>query len=183
MATTYYTATTLDGFLADERDSLSWLLTQDIDPGGANAYDPFIARVGSLVMGASTYEWLRAHLAATGEAWSYPQPTWVLTHRELPRIPDADVTFVAVDGAEEVRRLHADLVTAAGGGDVWVVGGGGVAAALAAEGLLDDLVVSIAPVTLGAGKPLLPGAFDLRLTAVERNRSFVCARYEVVGPR
>nr|WP_246284481.1 dihydrofolate reductase family protein [Nocardioides perillae] len=134
-------------------------------------------------MGASTYEWVRHHLAESGEGWPYPQPTWVLTHRDLPRVPGADLTFATADTAAEVRRLHATLVDAADGRDVWVVGGGGVAAALAAEGLLDALVVAIAPVTLGAGMPLLPGAFDLRLESVERNRAFVAARYAVVGPR
>lgn len=183
MATTYFTATTLDGFLADEHHSLDWLLSQDVDQEGAGGYEPFIAGVGSIVMGASTYEWVRHHLEQTGEPWSYAQPCVVLTHRDLPRVPGADLTFTAADTPEEVRRLHATLVEAAEGRDVWVVGGGGVAAALAAEGLLDDLVVAIAPVTLGAGMPLLPGAFDLRLTSVERNRAFVAARYEVVGPR
>lgn len=181
--TTYFTATTLDGFLADEHHSLDWLLSQDVDPDGPGGHEPFMAGVGSIVMGASTYEWVRSHLERTGEAWSYAQPTWVLTHRDLPRVEGADLRFVAADSPQDVRRLHADLVAAAGAGDVWVVGGGGVAAALAQEGLLDDLVVAIAPVTLGAGKPLLPGAFDLRLASVDRNRAFVAARYEVVGPR
>lgn len=183
MATTYFTATTLDGFLADEHHSLDWLLSQDLDPAGPGAPDPFVAGVGSLVMGASTYEWVRAHLERTGEAWPYAQPTWVLTHRDLPRVEGADLRLTAADSPADVRRVHADLVAAAGGRDVWVVGGGGVAAALAREGLLDDLVVAVAPVTLGAGKPLLPGALDLRLTSVDRNRAFVVARYEVVGPR
>jgi hypothetical protein len=43
------------------------------------------------------------------------------------------------------------------------------------------VVVSIAPVTLGGGAPLLPRPLDLRLEEVARNRAFVCARYSVVG--
>ena len=42
--TTYYTATTLDGFLADEHDSLDWLFVQDQDEKGPLNYDEFIAR-------------------------------------------------------------------------------------------------------------------------------------------
>ena len=49
-------------------------------------------------------------------------------------------------------------------------------------GLLDQLMVSIAPVTLGAGRPLFPRRFDLELTDVARNRAFVCATYRVLGP-
>lgn len=181
--TTFYTATTLDGFLADEHDSLDWLLSQEVDEDGPHAYAPFIAGIGSLVMGATTYQWVLDHLGRTGEAWSYEQPTWVLTHRDLPTPPGADVRFDAADTPADLRRVHADLVAAAGGRGVWVVGGGGLAADLAAEGLLDDLVVSIAPVTLGAGRPLFPRPFDLRLTDVARNGAFACATYDVVGPR
>ena len=82
----------------------------------------------------------------------------------------------------EVAPIHAALVDAAGGKDVWVVGGGGLAAQFAGAGLLDRLMVSIAPVTLGAGRPLFPGRFDLELEDVARNRAFVCATYRVVGP-
>jgi dihydrofolate reductase len=64
-----------------------------------------------------------------------------------------------------------------------MVGGGGLAADFATEGLLDEVVVSIAPVTLGAGRPLFPRPFDLKLVDFARNGAFLCARYEVVGPR
>lgn len=177
--TTYYTAMTLDGFLADEHDSLDWLFTQDQDEKGPLNYDDFIARIGAIVMGATTYEWILGHHLAKGEAWPYDMPAWVVTHRDLPGIEGADVRFARGD----VRPLHAELVEAAGGKDVWVVGGGDLAGQFADAGLLDDLICYIAPVTLGAGKPLLPRRFDLALAEVHRNRDFVCARYDVVGPR
>jgi dihydrofolate reductase len=180
--TVYYTATTLDGFLADEHDSLEWLLSQDIDHEGPMGYGPFIEGVGALLMGATTYSWVLSHLQQTGESWSYAQPCWVLTHRDLPRAAD-NVRLVAADSPEELRRVHADASAAAGDSDVWLVGGGGIAATLADAGLLDALMVSIAPVTLGAGKRLLEGRTDLRLTRVERNRAFACLWYDVVGAR
>jgi dihydrofolate reductase len=52
----YYTATTLDGFIAGEDDSLDWLFSLgDIN---ATSYPEFIAQVGALAMGSSTYEWM-----------------------------------------------------------------------------------------------------------------------------
>ena len=63
------------------------------------------------------------------------------------------------------------------------IGGGDLAAQFAEAGLLDEVVVSIAPVTVGSGKPLFPRRFDLELLEVDRNKAFVCARYRVVGPR
>ena len=177
--TTFYTAMTLDGFLADEHDSLDWLFVQDQDQQGPLNYQQFIDDVGAIVMGATTYEWVRAHLAETGESWPYAMPAWVLTHRDLPPIEGADVRFAQGD----VSPLHAELVAAAAGKDVWVVGGGDLAAQFAEAGKLDQLICYIAPVTLGAGRPLFPRRFDLRLVEVHQNKAFIAARYDVVGPR
>ena len=177
--TVYYTATTLDGFLADEHDSLDWLFVQDHDDEGPMGYRDFIARVGAILMGRTTYEWIVAHLASSGERWAYEQPCWVMTHADLAAPEGADVRFAQGD----VRPVHAAMVEAAAGKDVWVVGGGDLAAQVAEAGLLDEVAVSIAPVTLGAGRPLFPRRFDLRLVELDRNRAFACARYAVVGPR
>ena len=172
--TVYYTATTLDVFLADEHDSLDWLFVQDIDQDGPHGYEPFRATLGAGCMGATTYEWILDHEKGT---WPYTLPMWVFTHRDLP--PNEGVTLVQGD----VRPVHEAMVAAADGKDIWVVGGGELAAEFAGQGLLDQVMVSIAPVTLGKGRPLFPRPFDLRLTEVAQNRAFVCATYDVVGPR
>lgn len=176
--TVFYAATTLDGFLADKHDSLDWLFTQDQDQAGPLNYEEFIAGVGAIVMGRTTYEWVRDRISAGQESWPYPQPSWVLTHADLPRIEGADIRFASGD----VAGVHAELVAAAGDLDVWVVGGGDLAGQFAEAGLLDELILYIAPVTLGAGRPLFPRRWDLRLVELAQNRAFVCARYEVVGP-
>ena len=62
----YYTATTLDGYIADEHDSLDWLFEQKTDQGGPAGYNAFIAGIGAMVMGSTTYLWLRDHLAQHG---------------------------------------------------------------------------------------------------------------------
>lgn len=129
-------------------------------------------------MGATTYTWVLDHLRTSGEGWPYQQPSWVLTHRELEVPEGAAVRFASGD----VRPVHAELVAVAAGADVWVVGGGDLAGQLADAGLLDEVVVSIAPVTLGSGQPLFPRRFELRLVELARNRAFACARYEMVGP-
>ena len=176
--TVYYTATTLDGFLADEHDSLDWLLSQPIDEDGPFNYTEFIGGVGALAMGATTYEWVLEHSVDRGEAWGYEQPTWVFTHRDLRVVADS-VTLTS----EPVAEVHAAMRAAAGDRDLWVVGGGDLAGQFADAGLLDEVVVSIAPVVLGAGRPLLPRRYDLELLELDRNRAFACARYRVVGPR
>ncbi len=174
----YVTATTLDGFIATEDDSLDWLFEQEHDPDGAGGVDSITQGVGALVMGATTYAWVVDHLAAAGEPWPYEVPTFVFSHRDLAPVVDS-VRVVSGD-PEELWPL---IAQAAGDGTVWLVGGGRLAADFAAAGLLDEVEVSVAPVTLGAGRPLLDGAFDLTLRDLDRNGAFVVARYDVVGAR
>jgi dihydrofolate reductase len=175
--TTFYTATTLDGFLADEKDSLDWLFVQESDEDGPMGYAEFIKNIGAIAMGATTYTWVLDHNQRTGEEWAYDVPCWVFTHRDLPETKGVTLTQAPVE------QVHAEMVEAAGGKDVWMVGGGDLACQFAEKGLLDELVLSIAPVTLGAGRPLFPRPFDLRLVEHARNGAFLCARYEVVGRR
>ncbi|MCB0976164.1 MAG: dihydrofolate reductase family protein [Acidimicrobiales bacterium] len=174
----YYTASTLDGFIADPHDSLDWLFEQKHDADGPLNYDDFAAEIGALAMGATTYGWIVDHMAETGEAWSYDQPTFVFTHRRPEPIVDT-VTFVSGDPGEHRETL----LNAAGHRDVWVVGGGGLAGQFAAASMLDEMIVSYAPVTLGAGRPLFGLACDFELVEHGRNGAFLVSRHRVVGPR
>ncbi|MER2598238.1 MAG: dihydrofolate reductase family protein [Caldilineales bacterium] len=181
MKTQYYTAATLDGFIATEDDSLDWLFT--LDTGGATSYPAFIAEVGALVMGAATYEWLLRHpdavTAETGSAWPYHQPTWVFTHRPLGRPAGADVRFASGD----VRHVHAAMRAAASAQNIWIVGGGDLAGQFYDAGLLDEIIVQVAAVTLGRGKPLLPRRIitpPLQLLSIQQfGTGFAELRYRV----
>jgi dihydrofolate reductase len=176
--TVYYTATTLDGFIADEQDSLAWLFVQDQDEKGPLNYEDFIKDIGALVMGRTTYEWILGHNERTGDAWVYDLPAWVMTHQDLPGVEGADVRFAQGD----VSSVHAEMVAAAGGKDVWLVGGGDLVGQFADAGLLDEIITYVAPVTLGAGRPLLPRRLELRLEETHPNQAFITARFSVVGP-
>ncbi|GAB2647521.1 dihydrofolate reductase family protein [Gordonia jinhuaensis] len=170
MSTVYFTASSLDGFIVDDDGSLDWLLSRDIDadrpPGG---YTDFIDSVGSLAMGASTYRWLRDQ----EESWPYSLPTWILTHHpEILRAGDPVQAFSA-----DVAALHPQLVAAANGKDVWIMGGGATAAQFVDRGLVDEMVISYAPCSLGSGERVLPTRSEWELLEVDRNRDFVVARW------
>jgi dihydrofolate reductase len=179
---TYYTATTLDGFIADPDDSLAWLFVQEQDHGGLLNYDEFFAGIGALVMGSTTYEWVLANrervIEEVGSAWPYAIPAWVMTSRDLEAVPGADIRFAS----GSVTGVYDAMVGAASGKDLWLVGGGDLAGQFAEAGLLDEVITYVAPVTLGAGRPLLPRRLGLKLVETGRNGAFVCSRYEVVGP-
>jgi dihydrofolate reductase len=182
----FYTATTLDGYLATTDDSLDWLFATPGGEGGDAAFAAFLDGIGVLVQGSSTYEWVLEHedLVAHPEKWpGYygDRPTFVFTSRALPVVPGVDIRFRAGD----VRDHWAEIADAAGPRNVWVVGGGDLAGQFADAGLLAQVRVSIAPATLGAGKPLLPrvlGADRLRLVSVAQAGQFAELTYDVAGP-
>ncbi|KLL09587.1 dihydrofolate reductase family protein [Protofrankia coriariae] len=182
--TQYYTATSIDGFIADPDNSLDWLFT--VESQGDNPFAAFFADVGAFAMGATTYEWVLEHEKLLDQPRKWREqygdtPTWIFTHRDLPSIPGANITFASGD----VRPVHEAMVAAARGRNVWLVGGGELVGTFADHGLLDEIILGVAPVTLGAGAPLLPRRLlssRLTLSAVERIDQFVHLTYTVRHP-
>ncbi|WP_080804868.1 dihydrofolate reductase family protein [Halomicronema hongdechloris] len=180
MTTIYYTATSLDGFIADQDQSLDWL--SQLGEPKPNTFEAFLAGVGAIAMGATTYQWLYDHHIApkTGDSrpWPYSVPTWVFSSRRLPAITGADIRFVSGD----VQPIHKEMTIAAGDNTLWIVGGGDLASQFYDCGLLDEIVVTIAAVTLGRGAPLFPRRIQppLQLLSVQpMGDYFAELRYQV----
>jgi dihydrofolate reductase len=178
--THYYTATSIDGYIADEHHSLGWLFQFSQDPASERRYASFEAGIGAIVMGSTTYEWiLREEIRDDPSRWPYTQPTWVFSSRELPAIPGADLRFV--NGP--VGPVHAAIAAVLPEGkDLWVVGGGELVGLYLDAGLLDELHLSVAPVFLGGGARLLPRRLvtpPLVLEECSQEGPFVQLRYRV----
>ena len=179
--TQYYTATSIDGFIADQHGSLDWLFP--VESNGADQFGAFFAGVGAFAMGATSYEWMLEHEQLLDQprkwrTWYGDTPSWIFTHRELSPVPGAMMTFVSGD----VRPVHTAMVEAAQGKNVWLTGGGELVGTFADHGLLDEIILGVAPVTLGAGPPLLPRRLlssRLRLVDAKRVAQFVYLTYAV----
>jgi len=193
--TQYYTATSIDGFIADPDNSLEWLFevgsdetgsAEAAEESGPAGFGEFFADVGAFAMGATTYLWVLDHEKLLDRpdrwrGWYSDRPCWVFTHRDLPLVPGADIRFVKGD----VRPVHQAMLDAAAGRNVWLVGGGELVGQFADHGLLDELILSMAPVTLGAGAPLLPRRLTssrLQLAEATRQGQFAQLRYVVGAP-
>lgn len=182
MRAIYYTASTINGFLADPDDSLDWLFAV---PGEAPDMAAFDASVTALVMGSTTYEWILRHegLVEQPEKWQAffgTRPVFVFTSRERAVVPGANLRFVSGPVADVLPAL----ADAAGDGVLWVQGGGGLVGQFLDAGALDELVISLAPTVLASGRPLLPRTLypdRLTLTDVERIGQFAVLTY-AVGP-
>jgi dihydrofolate reductase len=153
----YFTACTLDGFIADEHHSLDWLF-ETPHSHDESSWDDFIGAVGPMCMGRSTYEWMLEHhpeMRTGPERWREfygDRPAWVFTHeRDLPVVVGADIRLVQGD----VRPVY-DEMRSTRDGDVWIIGGGDLVGQFDDAGLLDRVILGMCPVTLGAGAPLLP---------------------------
>jgi dihydrofolate reductase len=184
--TQYFAATSIDGFIADEDSSLDWLFQAEKGTDGTGEwsgqhYREFFDQVGAMAMGATTYEWIlrHEHLLEQPEHWPYQQtPCSIFSHRELPAVPGATITFVRGD----VRPVHEQLAAAAGDRNIWLVGGGDLVGQFADHGLLDEIILSVAPATLGRGAPLLPRRLlpgELSLTGCVPDGPFATLSYAV----
>jgi dihydrofolate reductase len=189
--TQYYCAASLDGYIAEADDSLGWLLNYEgsfegdgVEPGPMSeggSYEHFYEGVGALVSGATTYEFVLEHLGEDSE-WPYKgKPCWVLSSRDLP-VPRGEEVDVRIVNAR-VADLYEQMITAAGERNLWIVGGGSVASQFADEGLLDEVLVTVVPVVLGAGKPLfdhrLPGGAMQLIGTRAFDTGMVELRYEI----
>lgn len=179
----YFTATSLDGYIADARHSLQWLF--DVEQGSDETdWSDLMRRTGALVFGASTYRWILENdpaLRTDPEAWHRyygERPAWVFTHAaDPPVIAGARVTFVRGD----VRPVYDEIAASVHGG-IWLTGGGDLAGQFDDAGLLDEIIAGVCPVTLGAGAPLLPRRIEsdrMRLTKVVQDGQQVRLHYEV----
>ena len=180
------TATTINGWIADEHNSLAWLFAVpggDPDGKGPDA-ELLPADVAVMVEGSTTYEWVLAEsdILAHPERWQEfhgERPTFVFTHRALPAPDGADIRFVSGSVVDALPAIRA----AAGDGDIWVVGGGELAGQFLDAGALDEIAISIAPVALTGGAPLFPRRIEsdrLLLHSAKAVGQFARLRYRIL---
>ncbi|TXH45210.1 MAG: dihydrofolate reductase [Actinobacteria bacterium] len=152
----YDTATSVNGWIADEHGSLDWLLGIPHEPPDeGSVLAPPEAPV--MVMGSTTYEWVldAEDILAQPEKWRVlhgDRTTFVFSSRRLPVPAGAEVRLVSGPVAEAMPRIR----SAADGADIWLVGGGDLAAQFWDAGALDEIRLSVAPAMLAGGAPLFP---------------------------
>lgn len=157
-----FIATSLDGFIAGPNDDLSWLPQPSGDPPPDYGYNAFIAEVGALLMGRNTYE----VVAGFEGPWPYGElPVLVATGRPLT---PAHPSVRAVSGG--IEQLVEQARAVAGEADVYLDGGRMIRQALDA-GLVDELIITVVPVILGAGAPLFTGVEQRRQLELEASEA------------
>jgi dihydrofolate reductase len=175
-----YSATmSLDGFIAGAGGDMSWL-TEHLVPSTSPEIDELLAGIGALLVGKRTFSGDDPNKGtdeegAFGGRWA--GPSVVLTHDPPAESTDPDMSFVG-DLASAVQAAK----DAAGGKYVNVLGAN-VAKQCLEAGLLDEILVLIAPVLLGDGTRLFehPGGTDIRLEPISRQAGSTSLWFRVAG--
>lgn len=168
----YHVAVTLDGFLAHADGSFEgFTMAGD----HADEYLASLASYGAVLMGRRTYE---AGLKC-GVTDPYPALDSYVFSRTLQKSPSPRVQIIADDAATVVQRLKQQA-----GRDLYLCGGGELASTLFAAGLIDEVLLKVNPVLLGAGIAIAPRlghrvALDLLSTKVYKN-GVLLLRYAVL---
>ena len=162
----YYVAQSLDGFIAQVDGDMDWLTELSAGAEDDGGYTAFLRGVGTVVMGRRTYD---DCLRLNSGMWPYAGKEAFVFSRDAT-LQSANVTFVTDDPIKFVRNLRAAAPSPLSPpqGDVWFIGGSALAGLLLDAGLIDRIVVTIAPIILGAGVPTFgppvgDGVRDVRL--------------------
>ncbi len=161
--TTLYIATTLDGKIARKDGSLDWLYAlpnpNQIDYG----YGQFLSTVGTTVMGKNTYR----EIIGFGVDWPYAgMNSYVVTTDKDFKSTTPDTFVIATNLTDFVNDLKKQNEK-----DIWLIGGGQLIASFLDKELLDRMILTLIPTTIGEGIPLFPDISketNWTLTNVER---------------
>ena len=170
-----FIAASLDGYIATPEDRLDWLFR--VQGEGDNGYTEFVQTVDTVIMGRRTYNWL---LHETGrEGFPYREQTCYV-YSKSEKADYENVIFLS----EPVASL-AVLLRQQPGKDIRVVGGGRLIDSFLEEDLIDEWIITLAPVLLGDGIPLFGKRgfkTELTLTGVRQYGQFAQLHYTRTHP-
>ncbi len=165
---TYYVACSLDGFIADSKGGLDWLRPFE-GTGEDYGYAAFYASVDAVLLGRVTFDFCRTH-----KDWPYAgKPTWIFSHSQPTQLPpDA---FVTSDPPSVVVKL----LQSHGHRHAYLVGGGQLAASFRAQELITNYIVSVVPVILGDGLPMIVHGDGINRLELIRSQAFASGIVQV----
>lgn len=144
MNTIVYVGTSLDGFIARTNGEFDWL-SQFANDEAIRAYEELITRIDAIVIGRGTFE-----KVLTFPSWPYEKSVFVLSTSitEAPEDIREKVTIVSMDPEALLSYL-----STMGYANIYIDGGKVIQSFLKGD-LVNELIVSTAPMLIGSGIPL-----------------------------
>ena len=168
-------AASADGYIARGDGDLEWLTSRPA-PKGFYGMNAFMKSIDTSVLGRKTYE----ESLRLGAKFDGKNRSFVFSRQARPADASPGVEFVNGDIGEFVQRLRAQP-----GKNIWLMGGGEIIASFLDAQAIDEFVVSVVPVFIGDGIPLIARRHrhtPLELRAVERFEDGVAQlHYAVAG--
>jgi len=168
-----FIAASLDGYIAGEEHQMDWLF--EVKGEGDNGFSKFYDTIDTVLVGRTTYDWILEQEKTVDSIYS-DKECYVFTRTKRPAIKH--ITFIHDDAVGFVKELKRK-----NGKNIWVVGGGDLLHTFIKENLVDEIIVTVAPVLLGKGIPLFRDndfQTQLSLKNINRYNQFVELYYEVV---
>lgn len=143
-------ATSADGFIGRTDGSVDWL--DRPRPKGNYGAGAFYQSIDTILWGRKTCDMAFAfqEKGVAEAAFDTSKKNYVFTHTPPSSAPPKGVEFV-----NEPIKKFASRLRAKKGKDIWVMGGAGIIASFLDEGEVDELILSVVPVLIGEGIPLL----------------------------
>lgn len=146
--TILYIAVSVDGYIADEKDSVEWISGHDNNGQNEDTFTPFFESVDTIIMGRKTYNQIVQELSPNH--WPYDgAKTFVITHNIEKDDSEHDVCFCDVPASRLVAEMRQS-----NGKNIWICGGAQIVRELIAKDLIDTYHLAIIPVILGKGTRL-----------------------------
>lgn len=165
-----YIAQSLDGYIANIDDNIDWL-PQEMSTKFVEFYEKLLDRIDSVAMGRNTFEQITQKLSP--DIWPYPtikSYVWTTKNLEHPNCISTNE-----DISNFIQRFHHQQ-----GKDLWIVGGAKFAQQWIEKDLIDEYIITIAPIILGDGISLFSKSYlpiNLKLIDVIHEHKLVQLHY------
>lgn len=173
--TILYIAMSLDGYIADENNSVDFLHGEDPKLDNLTSYDNFIKTVDTVIIGYKTYSKIANELSIN--MWPYENlKSYVITHKKLTS--DHNIEFVDSKVCRLIQKLRKQ-----DGKDIFICGGSDIINQLLVEKMIDKFVISVIPTIIGRGLKLFNGNYqkqNLKLLSISSNNSIAELVYQKI---
>lgn len=138
-----YISQSLDGFIADSKGNVDWILGNNEDYDSDYGYEAFIKNIDTVILGANTYKQIKNELSP--DKWVYENlQSYVLTNERIEDTPN--IKYVNMNIRELINRLQQEE-----GKNIWICGGANLVNQCVKEDLIDEYQITTVPVILGNG--------------------------------
>ena len=166
-----YIATSLDGYIATEEDSLEWLFKTEGE--GDNGYSEFYRTVDTILIGRRTYDWI---IDKEKGNFPYKNKRCYVFSKSIHE-KNEHVEFIYSDIVEFTNKIKES-----DGENIWIVGGGNLLHFFIKERLVDEFIITVAPTLIGRGIPLfkeIDFEIELKLKGMRQFNQFAELHYEL----